>query len=77
MGDRTKKMLKFLGLGILWVYILSIRVGGDTMFHFANNILVKIHIVEAIDRQLADSYDGALRVAGNAYSRLTGRDKRL
>lgn len=77
MGDRTKKMLKFLGLGILWVYILSIRVGGDTMFHFANNILVKNHIVEAIDRQLADSYDGALRVAGNAYSRLTGRDTRL
>jgi hypothetical protein len=77
MGDRTKKVLKFLGLGVLWVYILSIRVEGDTIFYYANDILVKNQIVEAIDRQLADSYDGALKVAGNAYTRVTGRSKGL
>jgi len=77
MGDRTKKVLKFLGLGVLWVYILSVRVGGDTIFSYANDILVKNQIVEAIDRQLADSYDGAIRAAGHAYARVTGRDKRL
>jgi hypothetical protein len=77
MGDRTKKVLKFLGLGVLWVYILSVRVGGDTIFSYANDILVKNQIVEAIDRQLADSYDGAIKAAGQAYARVTGRDKRL
>ena len=77
MGDRTKNVLKFLGVGVLWVYILSIRLGGDSIFYHANNILVKNQVVEAIDRQLAESYDGALRIAGDAFSRVTGREKRL
>ena len=52
MSDRTKKILRFFGMGVLWVYLLSIRVGGETIFHHTHNILVENQIVEAVDRQL-------------------------
>ena len=77
MSDRTKNILKFFGLGILWVYILSVRVGGQTIFHHANDILVQNQIVEAIDRQLAEACDSALRTAGNAFEKLSGRGKSM
>ena len=49
MSDRTKKVLKFLGMGVLWVYILSVRVGKETIFYHAHDILVENQIVEAIE----------------------------
>jgi hypothetical protein len=77
MSDRMKKVLKFVGVGVLWVYILSIRVGGSTIFHYANDILVQNQIVEAIDRQLAVAYDHAMETASNAFSSISGRGKSL
>lgn len=77
MGDRTKKVLKFLGVGVLWVYILSIRVGHETIFHHANDILVQNQIVEAIDRQLAETWDSISNKATDTFARLSGRSKSL
>lgn len=77
MSDRTKKVLKFMGMGVLWVYILSIRIGQETIFYHAHDILVENHIVEAVDRQLAEAYDGAVRFASNTFNRISGRDKSL
>lgn len=77
MGDRTKGILKFLGLGVLWVYILSIRVGQETIFHHANDILVQNQIVEAIDRQLAETWDSVSSKASDTFARLSGRTKTL
>lgn len=77
MSDRMKGVLKFFGLGVLWVYILSIRVGETTIFHHANDILVQNQIVEAIDRQLAEAYEGASKQAGDLYARITGRSKAM
>ena len=77
MSDRTKKVLKFAGMGVLWVYILSVRVGRETIFYHAHDILVENQIVEAIDRQLAQAYDGALKFASNTFDRITGRGKSL
>ena len=77
MSDRTKKVLKFLGMGVLWVYILSIRIGQETIYYHAHDILVENQIVEAIDRQLAEAYDGAFKFASNTFHRLSGRDKSL
>ncbi|MEI6834954.1 MAG: hypothetical protein WCL28_13280 [bacterium] len=77
MSDRTTKVLKFLGMGVLWVYILSIRIGQETIYYHAHDILVENHIVDAIDRQLADAYDGAAKFASNTFSRLSGRDNSL
>lgn len=77
MSDRTKKILRFFGMGVLWVYLLSIRVGGETIFHYAHDILVENQIVEAIDRQLGETYDSTIKVAGNAFNRITGREKAI
>jgi hypothetical protein len=77
MGDRTRKVLKFLGMGVLWVYILSIRFGQETLFHHANDILVENQIVEAIDRQLEDAFTGAVNLASGTFNRITGRDASL
>lgn len=77
MSDRTKKILKFMGMGVLWVYILSIRVGQETIFFHAHDILVENQIVEAIDRQLAQAYDGAVNFASNTFNKLSGREKSM
>jgi hypothetical protein len=77
MSDRTKKVLKFFGMGVLWVYILSIRVGSETIFYHAHDILVENQVVEAIDRQLAEAYEGAVNLASNTFDRISGRSKNL
>jgi hypothetical protein len=77
MGDRTKRVLKFLGLGVLWVYILSVRVSNETIFQHANNILVQNQIVEAIDRQLAETWDSVSAKAGDMFARMSGRTKSM
>jgi hypothetical protein len=77
MGDRTKKFLKFLGLGVLWVYILSIRIGNETIFKHANEILVQNQIVEAIDNQLAETWEQVSAKAGDVFARLSGRSKAM
>ena len=77
MSDRTKTVLKFFGMGVLWVYILSIRVGSETIFYHAHDILVENQIVEAIDRQLADAYEGVANLASNTFDRISGRSKNL
>ncbi len=77
MSDRVKNTLKFLGTGVLWVYILSIRVGEGTIFHHANDILVKNQIVEAIDRQLSDAATSVSRLASDGFARISGRTQTL
>jgi hypothetical protein len=77
MSDRTKTVLKFFGMGVLWVYILSIRVGSETIFYHAHDILVENQIVEAIDQQLADAYEGVVNLASNTFDRISGRTKNL
>jgi hypothetical protein len=77
MSDRTKKVLKFFGMGVLWVYSLSIRVGSETIFYHAHDILVENQVVEAIDRQLAEAYEGAVNLASNTFDRISGRSKNL
>jgi hypothetical protein len=77
MSDRMKNILKFVGVGVVWVYILSIRVGGSTLFQHANDILVQNQIVEAIDRQLAEVFESAMNMAGNAFEKISGRGKSI
>ena len=72
MSDKTKKILKFFGVGIIWVYILSIRVSGHTLFFHANDIFVQNQIVASIDQTFEDSYmklQEKVRLAWDAISR--------
>ena len=64
MSETVKRVLKTMGFGIIWVYVLSIRIGGGTLFSYANDILVQNSIVEAIDHTMADSVeDVAARIS--------------
>lgn len=77
MSDTTKKILKNLGIGIIWVYILSIRVGGQTLFRYANDILVQNSIVEAIDHTLADGVDAFAGRISTAFRSWKGSGRSL
>jgi len=67
MSDTTKRSLRILGVGVIWVYVLSIRVGGQTLFGYANDILVQNPIVEAIDHTLADAVDSLANRVSTAF----------
>lgn len=76
MNDKSKKVLKILGVGVIWVYVLSIRIGGQTIFSYANDILVQNRIVEAIDRSFADAMDTIVDNAKLTFHSITGRKDR-
>lgn len=75
MSDKTKKILKILGIGVIWVYVLSIRVSGHTLFYYANDILVQNQIVEAIDQTLADGYHSLANKMTLSINGLKGGEK--
>jgi hypothetical protein len=68
MGETTKKCLKMLGVGVIWVYILSINIGGKTIFSYANDILVQNRIVDAIDQTLAGALESVSQRVGLSSS---------
>ena len=76
MSDKSKKALQILGVGVIWVYVLSIRINGQTVFHYANDILVQNRIVEAIDRSFADAMDTIVHNAKLTFHSITGRKDR-
>ena len=75
MSDTTKKILRNFGIGVIWVYILSIKVYGRTLFGYANEILVQNQIVEAIDHTLADSVDAAAARLSVSFRSWKGSDR--
>lgn len=77
MSDSVKKVLKILGVGVIWIYVLSIRIGGETLFHYANDVLVQNRIVEAIDHTLADGVDAVWNKAKLGFNGVTGNEKRF
>ncbi len=77
MSDTSKKILRILGFGVLWVFILSVRIGGKTIFHYANNVLVQNRIVAAIDQTLVDGYDAVIAKVASTYNSVTGLEKKL
>lgn len=76
MSDKSKKALQILSVGVVWVYILSIRIGGQTIFHYANDIFVQNRIVEAIDRSFADTMDTVVHSVKVTFHSITGRKDR-
>jgi len=53
MNDIFKWIGQFFMHMIIWVFILSIRWDGQTMFSYANNVLVQNALVQTIDEELA------------------------
>jgi hypothetical protein len=77
MSDTTKRLLKIFGVGIIWVFILSVRIQGHTLFYYANDFLVQNQIVAAIDQTLGDGVDALFIKLGSAYDSVTGSDSKM
>ncbi|MCX6115968.1 MAG: hypothetical protein NT027_00350 [Proteobacteria bacterium] len=77
MNEYMRRALKVLGYGIIWVFVLSIRIQGRTIFHYANNILVQNRIVAAIDETLSDGVDAVFSKVSNSFNSLTGNEKKI
>ena len=54
MNDIIKWVGKFLLHLVFWVFVLSIRWDGRTLFSYAHNTLVQNSFVQAVDEELAD-----------------------
>ncbi len=68
MNDFLKWCFKISLNGVLWVFILSITVGGQTLFTRANELLVKNPLVEALDEELADLWQRLSKTARMTFS---------
>jgi hypothetical protein len=54
VNDFMKWFLKVLLSAMIWVFVLSVRWDGRTMFSYANEALVQNALVGALDEQAAE-----------------------
>jgi hypothetical protein len=52
----VKSVLKFLFLGVLWLFIFSIPLNGKSVFFPLQAILVKNQVVEAVGKQTVEAF---------------------
>lgn len=63
------KCLLKIGLSaVIWVFILSIEIGGRSLFSYANEYLVDSTLVHSIDDELAKIWDRISKTAETAFS---------
>lgn len=60
MNDFFKWLARTLAIAVIWVFIFSINVKGQTIFHYANDVLVQNTLVRTIDSELSDLWGKAV-----------------
>jgi|GEM_PF-1790114 hypothetical protein len=65
MKDFCRWVLKSVLMGIAWVFVLSIPVRGDLLFHHAHDVLVQNSLIDLLDRELNVAWD-KLKVTARA-----------
>ena len=68
MKDFGKKVLRFLGLGAIWVFLLSIPIKGQMLFIYATETFVPYGLVAAIGNQVETAWSNSKAMARNALS---------
>jgi hypothetical protein len=76
MREHFKKLFKLSLTAIMWVFILSIRVEGRTLFSHANEVLVQNSIVRAIDGELANLWYRITETAKVTFDKVTKREEK-
>jgi hypothetical protein len=76
MNDFFKWVLKVTAIGILWVFILSVRWDGKMLFSFAHETLVQNSLVQAADQEFADLWYRLGRTASATFSKSTPEEQR-
>jgi hypothetical protein len=76
MNDFFKWVLKVAAIGVLWVFILSIRWDGKMMFSYAHETLVQNSLVQAADQELADIWYRMSKTASVTFSKSQPEDNK-
>lgn len=71
MHYRIKKFLRYMLIFAAWVFFLSIRIGDQTLFAHAHDLLVDNKIVAAVDAEVTELWDRISMTAKTAYGRVT------
>lgn len=56
MKEHLKKLGKLLLTAVVWVFVLSINVGGKPVFYHANDVLVQNELVQTIDTEVSNFF---------------------
>lgn len=51
MKERLKKLGRILGIGAIWVYVLSIPYKDKILFDYAHGLLVQNSLVDVLSRE--------------------------
>ena len=69
MNERLKYVARILTVGIIWVFVLSIRWDGRPIFYTANDLLVQNPLVRSIDSGLNDGWHRLQRAVHVAFAK--------
>ena len=73
MREKLKAAVRGLLQGVIWVFVLSIRVDGRTLFHHAHDVLVNNQVVAAVEVQATRAMKAALDTASSGADGLADR----
>ncbi len=68
MKDFFKKVLRFIGIGAIWLFLFSIPIKGRFIFDRLSEGLVPYGLVSAIGAQIEKTWYSAKAMARNALS---------
>jgi hypothetical protein len=68
MKEFGMKFLRFLGVGALWIFLLSIPIKGQMLFTYATESFVPHGLVAAIGSQVETAWYKTKALARNALS---------
>lgn len=68
MKERLFKVVRWAVIACAWIFVLSIKVNGKTLFYYGNDILVQNRVVQAIDSQVTDWWQQAKVAARTALA---------
>ncbi len=74
MNERLKKTGRIAMYAVLWIFILSIRVDGKTLFQYGHGIFVENRIVGAVDHQATLMWTRLVKTVRYSYHTMIGRD---
>ena len=69
MHPALKWLIKFCLTAVLWVFLLSIRWDGRTLFSYAHETLVQNAVVQAVDEEIADLWYRLSETARAAFQK--------
>ena len=68
IGDMTRWASRFIFYMVLWVFILSVRWDGRTLFDRAHEIIIENPVVELLDEELQVLWERISDTARTVYA---------